>query len=87
MIEEMNSILRFWLGRGVSGFRIDAVNHMFEVEDFREEPETGIEKDPLSYDFLHHYYTKDLVSEHERRLINACHSIDSFPFETYFILM
>lgn len=65
VIEEMNSILRFWLGRGVSGFRIDAVNHMFEVEDYRDEPETGIEIDSLSYEFLHHYYTKDLVSLYE----------------------
>lgn len=63
VVEEMNSILRFWLGRGVSGFRIDAVNHMFEVEDYRDEPETGLEKDPLSYEFHHHYYTKDLVSK------------------------
>ncbi|XP_063700850.1 maltase 2-like isoform X2 [Culicoides brevitarsis] len=60
VIEEMNSILRFWLGRGVSGFRIDAVNHLFEVEDFADEPPTGKVTDPLSYEFLHHYHTTDL---------------------------
>ena len=51
----------FWLDKGVSGFRVDAVNHLFEVEDLRDEPETGTVKDSNSYEFLHHYYTKDLV--------------------------
>ncbi|XP_053692700.1 maltase 2-like [Sabethes cyaneus] len=60
VVERMNDVMRFWLAKGVAGFRIDAVNHLFEVEDFRDEPETGTDTDPLSYGFTHHYYTKDL---------------------------
>ncbi|XP_055594366.1 maltase 2-like [Uranotaenia lowii] len=61
VVERMKQVMRFWLAKGVAGFRIDAVNHLFEVEDFRDEPETGTEKDPLSYAFTYHYYTKDLM--------------------------
>ncbi|XP_055540586.1 maltase 2-like isoform X2 [Wyeomyia smithii] len=58
--KQMNDVMQFWLEKGVAGFRIDAVNHLFEVKDFRDEPETGTDLDPLSYGFTHHYYTKDL---------------------------
>ncbi|XP_055915885.1 maltase 2-like isoform X2 [Eupeodes corollae] len=60
VIKAMQEVLLFWLDKGVSGFRVDAVNHLFEVEDLRDEPETGSVKDSNSYEFLHHYYTKDL---------------------------
>lgn len=31
VVEEMKNVLRFWLKRGVSGFRIDAVPYLFEI--------------------------------------------------------
>ena len=46
--------------QGVSGFRIDAINHMFEDEQFRDEPLTGWTPDETSYGYTHHIYTKDL---------------------------
>jgi alpha-glucosidase len=30
--------LRFWLERGVDGFRVDAIHHLFEAEDLRDNP-------------------------------------------------
>ncbi|XP_049537638.1 uncharacterized protein LOC125952287 [Anopheles darlingi] len=65
VVEEMKQVLRFWLRKGVAGFRIDAINHLFEVEDFRDEPETGTDRDPLSYGFTHHIYTKDLLEDYD----------------------
>ncbi|XP_061395956.1 maltase A1 [Musca vetustissima] len=32
VVEEMKNVLRFWLAKGVAGFRIDAVPFLFEVE-------------------------------------------------------
>ncbi|XP_055852356.1 maltase A2 [Episyrphus balteatus] len=61
--EEMLKVLKFWLDRGVDGFRIDAVPHIFEkVNDdgtYPDEPLSGATSDPDSYDYLTHIYTKD----------------------------
>lgn len=46
VVAEMKNVLRFWLARGVSGFRIDAVPYLFEVGadssgNIADEPLTG----------------------------------------------
>lgn len=60
VVEEMKNVLRFWLDKGASGFRVDAVNHLFEYEDLRDEPIDNPE-DPLAYGYTRKDYTKDLV--------------------------
>ncbi|KAJ8731785.1 hypothetical protein PYW08_014515 [Mythimna loreyi] len=61
--EEMKEVLRFWLSKGVSGFRVDAVNMMYEVVNadgtYPDEPLSGNTNDTASYDYLNHLYTKD----------------------------
>jgi alpha-glucosidase len=37
----MFGVLRFWLDRGVAGFRLDAIPSLFEDPQLRNEPETG----------------------------------------------
>jgi alpha-glucosidase len=36
--EAMLEVLRFWLDRGVDGFRVDAIHHLFEDEGLRDNP-------------------------------------------------
>lgn len=36
--EEMYDVLRFWLGRGVDGFRVDVLWHLIKDERFRDNP-------------------------------------------------
>jgi alpha-glucosidase len=36
--EAMHDVLRFWLDRGVDGFRIDVLHHLLEDADFRDNP-------------------------------------------------
>lgn len=36
--EEMNRVLAFWIKRGVDGFRVDAINHIYEDMRFRDDP-------------------------------------------------
>ena len=58
---EMENVLRFWLERGVDGFRIDAIKHLFESENlFMDEIPTG-RKDATNdqYESLHHTLTID----------------------------
>ncbi|XP_050670522.1 maltase A1-like [Leptidea sinapis] len=66
VVEEMNNVIRFWLDKGVAGFRVDAVNCLFEVDKdmfggkYPDEPFSGrTDVDPESHDYLSHIYTKD----------------------------
>ena len=36
----MYDVLRFWLDRGVDGFRVDVLWHMIKAADFRDNPIT-----------------------------------------------
>ena len=53
----MLSILKFWIDKGVDGFRMDAVPFMFEDPNFRDEPRSFITSDPEDYLYLLHIYT------------------------------
>ncbi|CAG4943693.1 unnamed protein product [Colias eurytheme] len=66
VVEEMKDIIRFWLNKGVAGFRVDAVNCLFEVDKelyggrYPDEPYSGrTDVDSGSHDYLAHIYTKD----------------------------
>ncbi|XP_058823710.1 maltase 1-like [Topomyia yanbarensis] len=74
VIAEFDEILRFWMRKGASGFRVDAINHMFEDELFRDEPVVD-PSDPLSYGYTNHMYTNSLMETydvvgHWRRVID-----------------
>ncbi|XP_053603080.1 maltase A1-like isoform X1 [Plodia interpunctella] len=65
--EEMKNVLRFWLDKGVSGFRVDAINMMYEVDPndyggvYPDEPLSGDEDAAADdYNYLSHIYTRDL---------------------------
>ncbi|XP_045510977.1 maltase A1-like [Colias croceus] len=66
VVEEMKNVIRFWLEKGVAGFRVDAIAHLFEVDKelyggkYPDEPISGQRRDdPEHYDYLTHIYTKD----------------------------
>lgn len=60
VVQEMKDILTFWMDRGVDGFRVDAIPHMFEDDEFRNEPLSfNPNVQPWEYDYLDHIYTKD----------------------------
>ncbi|KAL4712835.1 hypothetical protein ACJJTC_011905 [Scirpophaga incertulas] len=66
VVDEMKNVIRFWLNKGIAGFRIDAVNCLFEVDKqlfggvYPDEPiAIGNDGDPGSHSYLDHIYTKD----------------------------
>lgn len=55
-------MLRFWLKKGVSGFRVDAVPHVFEIAadadgNYPDEPRNDWVTDPDDYGYVDHIYT------------------------------
>ncbi|XP_063617383.1 maltase A1-like [Cydia splendana] len=66
VVEEMNNVIRFWIEKGVAGFRVDAVNCLFEVDKnlwggkYPDEPLSGALGVALNdHDSLEHIFTKD----------------------------
>lgn len=59
----MDEVLRFWLRKGVAGFRVDAVAYLLETEitqmDFYDEPLRDDGTDVI------HIYTKDLDESYD----------------------
>lgn len=66
VVEAMKNVIRYWLHRGVSGFRCDAVLVLFERElnkttgTYDDEPLSGVCDDPDAWCHLNHIYTQDL---------------------------
>ncbi len=73
----MFDAMRFWLDRGVAGFRLDAIPTLFEDPQLRDEPETGginAQGDPN----LNDIYTDNLPEVHDvMRRMRAM--VDRYP--------
>lgn len=68
--EEMLEVLRFWLDRGVDGFRIDVAQYVMKDPELRDNPETGAgslfaHKSMGPYDDQLHIYDTNHPDVHE----------------------
>ena len=61
VVQAMKDVLTFWMEKGADGFRIDAVNLLFEDSAFRNESLSGETDDQRDHAYLTHIYTADLV--------------------------
>ncbi|XP_058832022.1 maltase A1-like [Topomyia yanbarensis] len=64
VVEQMKDVMRFWLKRGVDGYRIDAVPTLFEIDkdaegNYLDEPLSGNTNDPDDPGYTVHVYTQD----------------------------
>ncbi|KAM0734205.1 Alpha-glucosidase [Formica fusca] len=64
VVRAMKDVLRFWLDKGVDGFRVDAVPHLCEDVRFLDEPLTG-NPNPDDYGYTDKIYTKDQPRTYE----------------------
>ncbi len=58
-------IVRFWLDRGVDGFRLDASSVYSKDPHFRDNPLKFEATDAMKYRNFHHLYTRDLPENHD----------------------
>lgn len=68
VITGMKDVLRFWLERGVDGFRMDVVGFIIKDEILRDNPLSSPNIDPTSlneWGQLHHQYDIDQPEVHE----------------------
>ena len=73
----MFAAMRFWLDRGVAGFRLDAITTLFEDPSLRDEPLTG-RLDASGFPETDHSLTSNLPEVHTvLRRLRAL--IDSYP--------
>jgi alpha-glucosidase len=83
----MFDTMRFWLDRGVAGFRLDAIPTLYEDPQLRDEPATGgvnAQGDPN----LKHIYTDNLPQVHDvirkmREMVNGYPGNRVLMGETY----
>ncbi len=57
--EALLDVARFWLDRGVDGFRLDAINFSMHDPQFRDNPPAGdTGKRTRPFDYQHHFYNQ-----------------------------
>jgi len=79
----MYDAMRFWLDRGVAGFRIDAVSRLFEDPELRDDPILP-GKNSYGDPKIKHKYTDDLPEVHDV-LREMRHIVDQYPDEPVLI--
>jgi len=76
--EAMHGVMRFWLERGVDGFRVDALRHLVKDEKLRDNPPNpAYEEGRPSYEAHLPVYTTDRPEVHRmisgmRRVLDGC---------------
>ena len=60
------NVIRFWLEKGVDGFRVDAVPYLFEDPELKDEPLSGDPNSlPTEAGYLVHDYTQNLPGTYD----------------------
>lgn len=65
VLPAMLNNMRFWLDKGVDGFRVDVINLMIKDAEFRDEPENPAWNGVEPFQRLQHSYTQNVPGIHE----------------------
>lgn len=60
VVQAMLDVIRFWLDKGVDGFRVDVIWLLVEDEEFRDEPRNPNWTSGVPHHSLEHIYTQNL---------------------------
>ena len=65
VVQAMLDAMRFWLDRGVDGFRVDVIGLMMKDPEFRDEPLNPNWDGIYPFSKLQHIYTANLPEVHD----------------------
>ncbi len=65
VLEAMKNVMRFWLDKGVDGFRVDVIWLMSKDEQLRDEPKNPDWDGVNPFGSLQHIYTQNLAGVHD----------------------
>ena len=75
----MHEVMRFWLRRGVDGFRVDVIWHLLKDDQFRDNPlNPGFQPGQPPHHAVIPLYTTDLPEVHEA-IAELRRVLDEFP--------
>ncbi|MGE4584028.1 MAG: alpha-amylase family glycosyl hydrolase [Sphaerochaeta sp.] len=77
VVDAVFAELRYWLDKGVDGFRLDVINCIVKDETFRNNPK-GFWTRPRPYDMQRHIFDRNRVESH-KRLEQMRSLIDAYP--------
>jgi alpha-glucosidase len=78
-MEAMRDVLRFWMRKGVDGFRVDVIWHLIKDEAFRDNPSNpNYQKSKPPNEALIPLYTTDLPEVHDV-IAMLRRTVDEFP--------
>lgn len=63
--QAIHEIIRFWLDKGIDGFRLDASSVYSKDRDYRDNPLKFGAEDTSDFESQHHLYDKDLPENHQ----------------------
>jgi alpha-glucosidase len=79
VVDAMRDVLRFWLRKGVDGFRVDVIWHLIKDEAFRDNPSNpAYRKGKPPNEALVPLYTTDLPEVHDVIALLR-RTLDEFP--------
>lgn len=79
VLDEFDDIMRFWLDKGVAGFRIDVFNMLIKDERFRDNPKAG-EEDGIELRLLGQKPTYNVSQPEVHSILKRWRKItDSYP--------
>ena len=65
VVAALMDTMRFWLDKGVDGFRVDVIGLMMKDPDFRDEPLNPDWDGKIPWTRIHHIYTANLPEVHD----------------------
>lgn len=76
VVDAMLAVMRFWLDKGIDGFRVDVIEFMLKHPDFPDEPENPHWDGVEPYQRLEHIYSRNQREVHAvirqmRKLVDA----------------